>query len=65
MSYVGGVQQGPTPVVASCDACRLIDRDDSPKLVQYCKICNAWLCDSCRASPWRRAKAAVRRLIGD
>lgn len=54
----GGHQIGP------CDACRLIDGDFSPKHVQYCKVCDAYLCDRCRPNPWRRAKAAVLRKLG-
>lgn len=63
MGYVTNQTQ-PTPDVGQCDACALIDHDTSPKLVQFCKLCNAWLCDTCRASPWRRAKAAAKRALG-
>jgi hypothetical protein len=52
----------PPPSVGECDACVLVDNDYTPKVVEYCSICNAWLCGECRKSPWKRAKAALRRL---
>jgi len=62
VSYTGEQQSAVFEGV--CDACVLIDGDHMPKFVQYCKICKAWLCDMCRNSPWRRAKAAAKRHLG-
>lgn len=53
----------PAPVIDACDACILLDNDYTPKLVQYCRICDAWLCAPCAHSPWRRAQAAAKRMF--
>ncbi len=44
-----------------CDVCKLVDKDETPKVVGYCGMCGAWLCEGCRASPGRRARAAGLR----
>lgn len=53
----GGRKQGV------CDVCRLVDRDETPKDVGYCPLCGAWMCESCRVSPARRARAAGLRAL--
>jgi hypothetical protein len=45
--------------VGICDVCRLVKNDTSTKLVQYCHVCNAWICDVCRVDWVARAKAAL------
>lgn len=51
-------------LVAPCDVCWLLDQDGTLKPVRYCGTCDAWLCDTCRASWWRRTRATVARAIG-
>jgi hypothetical protein len=54
---------GRAPVVRHCDVCVLLDGDKTPKPVQYCRLCDAFMCDPCRKNKWRRAGAAVARKI--
>lgn len=63
MGFFGNNQPEPPPVIDACDACILLDNNYTPKLVQYCRLCDAWLCDVCRNSPWRRAQAAAKRMF--
>jgi hypothetical protein len=51
-------------VSTSCDVCRLVRGDTSAKLVEFCKLCNAWLCDRCRQQPLERIKAALLKWRG-
>lgn len=53
----------PGPI-GQCDVCRILDGDTSGKAVKFCPLCSAWMCDSCRANPIRRAQAAAMRLFG-
>jgi hypothetical protein len=48
----------------TCDVCALLDGDRAHKTVGYCGTCNAWMCESCRDSPARRARAAGKRAFG-
>jgi hypothetical protein len=43
-----------------CDVCRLVDGDTGSKLVEYCNICKAWICDACRKNWPRRMQAFFR-----
>jgi hypothetical protein len=45
--------------VGICDVCRLVKNDTSTKPVQYCHVCDAWICDVCRVDWVARAKAAL------
>jgi hypothetical protein len=45
--------------IGICDVCRLVRNDTSTKPVQYCHVCNAWICDVCRVDWVARAKAAL------
>jgi hypothetical protein len=36
-----------------------VKNDTSTKPVQYCHVCNAWICDVCRVDWVARAKAAL------
>lgn len=47
----------------ACDVCKLIDKSEELKDVGYCPMCNAWLCESCRTNPRRRAIAAGLRAF--
>jgi hypothetical protein len=42
-----------------CEACWRLDADASDKTIAYCGFCDAWLCADCRASWWRRVRAAL------
>lgn len=55
----------------ACRVCDLLDDDTKKKKVRFCKICNAFICDSCFADGDRRVSAAVlnkweqlKRLFG-
>lgn len=50
-----------TAQTGACTACILLDNDASSKLVRWCGLCQAWLCDRCRLNPLRRAQAMLRR----
>lgn len=52
-------QLGRTSVVRHCDVCFLLHGDLSPKQVTYCKLCDKFMCETCKRSPWRRAAAAI------
>lgn len=47
------------PQMGVCTCCERLDGDTSPKMVAYCSVCDAWLCDECREDYWRRARAAL------
>lgn len=47
----------------ACDVCVMIDKDASEKSVGYCPMCKAWMCEGCRVSPARRARAAGMRAL--
>ena len=44
-------------IQGQCDACKLIDGDDSFKMVIYCKTCDAYICLYCKKD-WLRRSAA-------
>jgi hypothetical protein len=52
---------GRAPVVRHCDVCVLLDGNATPQPVQYCKLCDAFMCASCRKNYWRRLGAAIAR----
>lgn len=54
----------PLYAVGACEVCRLVDGDDSPKVVRWCDFCRAWICDGCWGDWKRRTRAAIRRRIG-
>jgi hypothetical protein len=54
-------QMGRAPIARHCDVCFLLDGDLSPKAVMYCKLCDAFMCEPCRKSPWRRLGAKIAR----
>jgi hypothetical protein len=50
--------------VAACDVCALLDGDERLKAdVVWCQTCQAYLCQPCRFSPWRRFLAAWKRKL--
>lgn len=72
MSCCGGVQvgienvpadlkpkMGRAAIVRHCDVCFLLDNDIQPKEVRYCSLCDKFMCEPCRRSPWRRLWAKV------
>lgn len=46
-----------------CDVHALVDGDTDPRDVRYCPGCGAWMCEDCRLSPARRAKAWAKRKM--
>lgn len=51
-------------MVMLCDVCVLVDGDYSPKPVQWCQECQAWICAQCWPNLFRRSQAMVRRAAG-
>jgi len=49
---------GGNAQLAVCDCCRVLDGDFRIKFCVWCRFCRAWLCDVCRNSIGRRARAA-------
>lgn len=47
-----------------CDVCRLLEGNTQQKMVCWCGLCQAWLCDKCRNNPVRRALAAAKQKLG-
>ena len=40
-----------------CKVCDLLDKDTSIKEINYCKLCNEYLCVPCESNLLRRGKA--------
>lgn len=51
----------PGIIVRHCDVCFLLDGNTQPKETRYCKLCDAFMCEPCRTSYFRRALAAFSR----
>lgn len=51
------------PEMRSCDVCRLVFDDGREKLVKYCGLCKAWMCDKCRGDWMARTVAATKRAF--
>lgn len=51
------------PQERRCDACFLLDRDESVKPCTWCEWCQAWLCVRCQRDPFRRVRAAGERIV--
>jgi hypothetical protein len=47
-----------------CDVHALLEHDTRPRPVQWCALCEAWLCDQCRGDLKRRARAMLKRKFG-
>jgi hypothetical protein len=47
----------------TCDVCRLVRKDDTPKLVRYCAVCKTWLCERCSRDWPARARAALLKRV--
>ena len=55
----------PKSKVGVCDVCRIVDGDLSPKEVQYCDFCKAWICKRCESNiPKRALAAAMQKILG-
>jgi hypothetical protein len=52
-----------TPQFRMCDVCRLVDYDTTPKLCNYCGLCDAYICEGCAGNWPRRIKAAFKRRL--
>lgn len=48
--------------VGTCDVHALVDGDNSDKIVEYCAVCDAWMCEPCKDDVPKRALAWVKRL---
>jgi hypothetical protein len=46
-------------LMAVCECCRRLENDTGLKPVQWCGLCQAWLCDRCRGDLMRRVHAAL------
>lgn len=45
-----------------CDVHQLLEGDTTPRAVKYCSRCDAYICEECRTSTSKRARAAFKRL---
>jgi hypothetical protein len=50
-------------IVRHCDVCYLLDGNTQPKEVRYCKLCDAFMCEPCRTSMFRRTLAKFSRTF--
>ena len=41
----------------TCDVHELVDGDSSKRMVAYCRICDAWMCDTCKDNELKRVAA--------
>jgi hypothetical protein len=57
-------QAEATPISGVCEVHDLLDGDRRPRLVLFCSMCQAWICDECRGNWGRRARAALMKRIG-
>lgn len=49
-----------------CDVHRLVDKDENPREVYYCGMCDAWICLKCDPNLPKRAYALLlRKLRGE
>lgn len=51
------------PELRTCDVCNLVFGDGTAKLVKYCGLCDAWMCDRCRGDWMARTMAATKRAF--
>lgn len=47
----------------TCDVCRLVDGDMTPKNCSYCGLCDSWICPEDQNRWDRRARAFLRRRL--
>jgi hypothetical protein len=45
--------------VGICEVHRRLDGDTTPRWVEWCGACQAWICATCWSDWWRRARAAL------
>lgn len=43
----------------TCDVCKVTSKDNSIKLVRFCRVCNAYICSSCEGKYLNRFIAMV------
>lgn len=46
-----------------CEVHRLVHGDTTIRLVKWCELCKAFVCDDCRPNILKRATAAALRLL--
>lgn len=49
----------------ACDAHWLVKRDNTPREVNYCPKCQAWLCEECRKNWTVRGLAFLKGIFGE
>lgn len=42
-----------------CRVCQLVDKDEEIKTIEYCFVCDAWICKDCEPKLLKRAKAKL------
>lgn len=47
----------------TCDCHKYALNDSTFRVVHWCKLCKAWICDECTDNYWRRARAWFNRSI--
>ena len=53
--------QGGKQKMGICDVHLLVDDDDRERLVKWCAVCQAYICDECKLNLIKRAQAAIIR----
>jgi hypothetical protein len=48
--------------VGVCDVHSLVDGDDRERVVTFCAICDAWMCEPCKDNILKRALAWEKRV---
>ena len=48
--------------IGVCDVHRLVNRDVRLRYVDYCSLCNAWMCDECWNNLPKRAYAMTLKI---
>ena len=53
----------PHSQLGVCDVHRLVNKDYETREVQYCGLCDAWMCDECWHNYPKRALAASIKMV--
>lgn len=51
--------------IKTCDVCRILDSDTTRKECFYCLTCDAWICKKDQYRWDRRARAMVKKELGE
>ncbi len=51
-------------IQGQCDCCKLVDGDEKFKVVKYCEICDAYICEKCEKNWIKRSIAYLKKKFG-